>query len=128
MVYGDFLACFPELQEQVSVWTEEDKSDLRKISVVYIPSVGSKIKRRKFTSGNTALDIEDDDRLYVNNSFISQISEGDYFQRSDNIIWRVTGKVDYSLPADFACYTVERVTGATIEQQDILPVKEGRFD
>lgn len=128
MVYGDFLSCFPELQEQITVWTKEDKSDSRGIPVVYIPDRGSKIKRRKFTSGNTALDIEDDDYLYVHSSFISQISEGDYFHRADKIIWRVTGRVDYSLPADFICYAVEKVSGATSEQQEPLVIKEGRFD
>lgn len=128
MVYGDFLACFPELQENASIWTEDDKSDLRTIPIVYIPDKGSKIKRRKFTSGNTALDVEDDDYIYVHNSFSSQISEGDYFCRADKIIWRVTGKVDYSLPADFLCYAIEKVTGATCEQQEKLVIKEGYFD
>lgn len=127
MVYGDFLACFPELQEVIEVWREDDKSDLHTISVVYIPDAGSTIKRRKYTSGNTALDIIDDDHIYVHISFSSQISVGDYFCRNDKIIWRVVGKVDYSLPADFLDYKVEKVTGATIEQQDKPTVKEGVF-
>lgn len=128
MIYGDFLVCFPELQEIASVWTKEDRADLRAVPIVYIPDRGSSIKRRKFTSGNTALDIEDDDYIYVHDSHKSQISEGDYFCRADKIIWRVSGKVDYSLPADYLCYAIVKVTGATYEQTDRLEVKEGRFD
>ena len=126
MVYGDFLACFPELNESIEVWTE-DMDDIRNITAVFIPSGGSDIKRRKYTSGNTSLDITDEDLLYVHVSYLSQISTGDYFRRTDKIIWRVVGKLDYAVPADYNVLRVAKVTGATQEQQDPLPVKEGYF-
>lgn len=126
MVYGDFISCFPELQEQIEVWTDE--SDIRTIPAIYLPDKGSMLKRRKYTSGNTALDVEDDDFIYIHKNYISQISEGDYMRRSDKIIWRVVGKVDYSLPADYACYAIERVTGATANHTEQLVTKEGSFD
>ena len=126
MVYGDFLACFPELNESIEVWTE-DMDDIRNITVVFIPSGGSDIKRRKYTSGNTSLDITDEDLLYVHVSYLPQISTGDYFRRTDKIIWRVVGKLDYAVPADYNVLRVAKVTGATQEQQDPLPVKEGYF-
>ena len=127
MVYGDFLACFPELHELITVWTKDDKSDERQMPAMYIPTSGSSIRRRKYTSGNTGLDVIDEDVIYIHSIYISQISEGDYFCRSDKIIWRVVGKVDYSIPADFNVYRVEKVTGATIKHTDPLPVKEGYF-
>mgnify|MGYP006923253513 CR=1 FL=1 len=86
MIYGDFIACFPELQERIDVWTKEDKSDIRTISVVYIPQEGSLIKRRKYTSSNTGLDITDADLLYVHFSYKEQISTGDYFYKDNKII------------------------------------------
>lgn len=126
MVYGDFLACFPELNESIEVWTE-DTDDIRNITAVFIPSGGSDIKRRKYTSGNTSLDITDEDLLYVHVSYLPQISTGDYFRRTDKIIWRVVGKLDYAVPADYNVLRVAKVTGATQEQRDPLPVKEGYF-
>lgn len=126
MVYGDFLACFPELNESIEVWTE-DTDDIRNITAVFIPSEGSDIKRRKYTSGNTSLDITDEDLLYVHVSYLPQISTGDYFRRTDKIIWRVVGKLDYAVPADYNVLRVAKVTGATQEQRDPLPVKEGYF-
>ena len=126
MVYGDFLACFPELNESIEVWTE-DTDDIRNITAVFIPSGGSDIKRRKYTSGYTSLDITDEDLLYVHVSYLPQISTGDYFRRTDKIIWRVVGKLDYAVPADYNVLRVAKVTGATQEQRDPLPVKEGYF-
>lgn len=126
MVYGDFLACFPELNESIEVWTE-DTDDIRNITAVFIPSGGSDIKRRKYTSGNTSLDITEEDLLYVHVSYLPQISTGDYFRRTDKIIWRVVGKLDYAVPADYNVLRVAKVTGATQEQRDPLPVKEGYF-
>ena len=126
MEYGDFLACFPELNESIEVWTE-DTDDIRNITAVFIPSGGSDIKRRKYTSGNTSLDITDEDLLYVHVSYLPQISTGDYFRRTDKIIWRVVGKLDYAVPADYNVLRVAKVTGATQEQRDPLPVKEGYF-
>ena len=126
MIYGDFLACFPELNESIEVWTE-DTDDIRNITAVFIPSGGSDIKRRKYTSGNTSLDITDEDLLYVHVSYLPQISTGDYFRRTDKIIWRVVGKLDYAVPADYNVLRVAKVTGATQEQRDPLPVKEGYF-
>lgn len=128
MVYGDFLSCFPELNESITVWTNPDKSDSRAIPAIYIPIGGSNIKRRKLTSGNTALDIVDDDQLFIHTSYSNQISTGDYFCRSDKIIWRVVGKLNYSLPADFLVLKIEKVTGAIEgEHVEALPVKEGYF-
>lgn len=127
MVYGDFLACFPELQEPISVWTKEDRSDERKIQIVHIPTDGNSIRRRKYTSGNTGLDVVDEDHIFVHDSYTGKISTGDYFCRNDKIIWRVVGRIDYSLPGDYCDYTVERVTGANQNQQGKLPVKEAYF-
>lgn len=126
MIYGDFIGCFPELQEQAEVWNDE--TDIHTLPIIYLPDKGSVIKRRKYTSGNTALDLEDDDYIYVHKNYISQISEGDYLRRADKIIWRVIGKLDYSIPADYACYVIARVTGATPDHIEDLIVKEGSFD
>ena len=57
-VYGDFLENFLELREPFDVWDKEDASDIRQVIAVYMPNEGGGIKRRKYTSGNTGLDID----------------------------------------------------------------------
>ena len=127
--YGDFITCFQELMETIEVWAKADKSDLHRIRAVYIPSGGDSIKRRKYTSGNTGLDIVGDDLLQVHFIYKGKINVGDYFRReNDPEMWRATGLLDYTKPADFLQFTVERVTGATSEQTEPLPIKGGRFD
>ena len=126
-VYGSFYECFPELQERFDVWTNPDKSDIRSIVAIFMPNQGSVIKRRKYTSGNTALDIQDSDELYVSIAFGKRIREGDYIQGNDGILRRLTGLVPYDKAAGYRIYTVERVTGATAEKTEELKVKEARF-
>ena len=48
-VYGSFLENFPELLESFSVWTKEDKTDIRTVRAIYMPNKGSGLKRRKYT-------------------------------------------------------------------------------
>ena len=95
-VYGSFYEEFPELIERFHVWTAEDRSDERLITGIYIPTKGSGIKRRKYTSGNTALDITDVDEIYISRRYDGQVKEGDYIQKiSDNLIMRITNNVPY---------------------------------
>lgn len=127
-VYGDFIENFRELYELHDVWTKEDKSDMRKISAVYFPTKGDGIKRRKYTSGNTALDIQDVDVIYVSVAFKDKISTGDYIQRiGDPYFMRVVNNVPYIKAAGYMVFAVERVTGATPDKDEPLGVKEGYF-
>ena len=59
----------------------------------------------------------------------SKINVGDYFIRliDNKIIMRVTGQVPYSKAADYIVYTVQKVTGDTIDDTEKLEVKEGYF-
>lgn len=128
-VYGSFVSCFPELVERISVWTKEDKSDMRIVPVIYMPSKGGGISRRKYTSGNTVQDITDEDELYVKETFSDKLSVGDYFYRAkENIMRRVTALVPYDGAADYRVFTVQRVTGPRPDQKDTLPIKEAVFD
>lgn len=127
-VYGNFLTVFPELKERINVWSADDHSDERTVVAIYITSQGSRIKRRKYTSGNTSLDTKGEDTLFVSGKYQEQIHEGDYFKRQKcAYTYRVVQKAPYDLAAGYQVYTVERVTGATPDKDQPLPVKEGYF-
>ena len=127
-VYGNFLTPFPELKERIVVWTKEDRSDERTIIAIYMTTGGGGIKRKKYTSGNTALDIQDSDDLYVSTKYDGQIKVGDYFKRPRSAyIYRVVNRKPYDMAAGYQWYDVERVTGATPDKDEPLPVKEGYF-
>lgn len=127
-VYGNFLTVAPELKERITVWSEDDHSDERTVVAIYMTSQGSRIKRRKYTSGNTSLDIKGEDTLFVSSKYQEQIHEGDYFKRQKcDYTYRVVHKAPYDLAAGYQIYTVERVTGATPDKDQPLPVKEGYF-
>lgn len=127
-VYGDFLEVFPELAETFSIWTKEDRSDIRRIRAVYMPTKGDGIKRRKYTSGNTALDIQDTDALYVLSSYRNKVAVGDYVLREgDPHIMRLTNDVPYDKAAGYMVFTIERVTGTTPDKDQELKVKEAKF-
>ena len=127
-VYGNSLFAFPELKERLKVWTKEDRSDERSIVAVYMTTEGGGVKRRKYTSGNTSLDIVDSDDLYVDHRYNNLINVGDYFQRkNDPFIYRVINRKPYDIAAGYLWFDVERVTGATPDKNEVLPVKEGYF-
>lgn len=127
-VYGSFYEEFPELVERFHVWTAEDRSDERFITGIYIPTKGSGIKRRKYTSGNTALDITDIDEIYISRKYDGQVKEGDYIQKiNDNLIMRITNNVLYDRAAGYGVYKVELVTGTTYDKDQPLNVKEATF-
>lgn len=127
-VYGNLLTHFPELYRRIEVWTNPDKADKRTVVGVYLPSKGDKLKRWKFSSRGTAIDISSDDVLFVLSRYRDKVREGDYFYEPDQQrIMRVMGEQDFSHPGGFIVFTVERVTGATVDQQDRLEVKEAYF-
>ena len=127
-VYGNFLTPFPELKERLTVWTLDDRSDERTIIGIYMTTGGGGIKRKKYTSGNTSLDIQDSDELYVSHKYDDKIKVGDYFLRGkDSRIYRVINEKPYDMAAGYHWFDVERVTGATPDKNVPLPVKEGYF-
>lgn len=128
-VYGTFLEAFSELMEKINVWTKDDRSDSRDIIAAYLPSGGDTLKRRKYTSGNTALDITGEDCLYVYASYMNKIAIGDYCTlcRDPLNILRITGKLPFDKTAGYLIYTVQKVTGATPDKDKQLEVKEGYF-
>lgn len=127
-VYGDFIENFPELYELHDVWTKEDRSDVRRITAVYMPDKGDGIKRKKYTSGNTALDLQNVDVIYVRAIFRDKIAVGDYIQKvGDPYFMRVVNDIPYVKAAGYMLFAVERVTGATPDKDEPLGVKEGHF-
>lgn len=127
-VYGTFVENFPELFETFSVWYADDKSDITTVRAIYMPEDGDGIKRRKYTSGNTGLDIIEDDQFYISHKYDSQVKVGAYVQKvNDNIIRRLTKVMRYDKAAGYYIYKIERVNGTTIDKTTDLPVKEGYF-
>lgn len=128
-VYGDFIEVFPELREPFEAWDKEDASDKRTVIAVYMPNKGGGLKRRKYTSANTAHDITDEDEFYIDNIQGTKVRVGTYIrQLSDpQYVLRLTHDVGYDKAAGYHVYVIERVTGATIDKQEELQVKEGYF-
>lgn len=129
-VYGDFIEVFPELREPFDVWDKEDASDKRQVIAVYMPNEGGGIKRRKYTSGNTGLDITNSDEFYIDNINGQKVQVGTYVRRlsEPQYVLRLSHDVGYDKAAGYHIYAIERVTGATIDKTEDLQVKEGRFD
>ena len=128
-VYGDFIEVFPELREEFDVWDKEDASDIKRIIAVYMPNEGGGIKRRKYTSGNTGLDITNADEFYVTCTYDKDVKVGTYVrQLSDpRFVMRLTHDVGYDKAAGYHVYEIEWVTGANIDKTEDLVVKEGYF-
>lgn len=128
-VYGSFIEHFSELEDSFYVWTAEDRSDQRLVRAIYMPNKGSGLKRRKYTSGNTALDITESDDFYIRRKYYGLVKEGDYVQKvNDNIIMRLTKDIPFDKAAGYCIYTIERVTGTTPDKVQDLLVKEAVFD
>lgn len=128
-IYGTFLEHFVELNEACDAWNRPDASDKFQIVAVYMPTSGSGIKRRKYTSGNTGLDVTEADQLYVTDFWNTQLKEGTYIRRLDHpeYIMRLVNEVPYEKAAGYHVWEIERVTGATIDKTEDLKVKEGYF-
>lgn len=128
-IYGTFLEHFAELNERCEAWNKEDASDKFEIVAVYMPTSGSGIKRRKYTSGNTGLDVTESDQLYVTDFWCKQLREGTYIRRLKHpeFIMRLVNEVPYEKAAGYHVWEIERVTGATIDKTEDLKVKEPRF-
>lgn len=128
-IYGTFLEHFVELNEVCNVWYEEDASDEFQITAVFMPTKGSGIKRRKYTSGNTGLDTTESDQLYVTDFWNTKLREGAYIRRIEHpeFILRLVSEVPYEKAAGYHVWDIERVTGTTIDKQEKLEVKEGYF-
>lgn len=128
-IYGTFLEHFAELNEKCDAWNKADASDKFSIIAVYMPTSGSGIKRRKYTSGNTGLDVTESDQLYVLDRWSKQLREGTYIRRLEHpeFIMRLVNEVPYDKAAGYHVWTIERVTGATIDKTEDLKVKEPRF-
>lgn len=135
-VYGNFLSAFPELYRTIEIWTKPDKSDIREIAGVYLPTKGDKLKRFNFANkagmsdyNATAIDYIDDDQLFISQTFRDKVVIGDYFYDPDeHDIHRIIGEIDFMHAGSFKVFTTERVTGATVDQTEKLVVKEARFD
>lgn len=127
-VYGGFLTAFPELHRSLKVFTKEDKSDIRTIRAVYMPTRGDRLERQKFTSRGKALQYFEDDSLFVGKAFIDKIRVGDYFYSpNDETLQKVVGQAEWQFEGGFTRFVTERVTGTNVDQQDELKVKEAQF-
>lgn len=128
-VYGDFIEVFPELREPFEAWDKEDASDKRQVIAVYMPNEGGGIKRRKYTSGNTGLDITNSDEFYIDNINGAQVKVGTYIRQlsAPQYVLRLTHDVGYDKAAGYHIYVIERVTGANIDKTEDLKIKEGYF-
>lgn len=127
-VYGTFVECFPELFETFKVW-DSDETMADSIVGLYIPAKGESIVRKKFLSGNTVLDLNDDDLIFVPECYSSLVKEGRYFRRRASAdMQRIVRKLPYDTSAGYYIYSVQRVSGTRPNQTDSLNVAEATYD
>ncbi len=127
-VYGTFVECFPELFESFKLW-DNDETLADTVVGLYIPSKGESIVRKKFLSGNTVLDLNDDDLIFVPEYYSSLVKEGRYFRRRANAdMQRIVRKLPYDTAAGYYIYAVQRVSGTRPNQTDTLNVAEATYD
>lgn len=136
-VYGNFLDSFSELLEKVQVWTAEDKSDLRVITGVSIPTNGSKLDRYRYSEGTllsaryngSAAVLESEMHLYVPARYDGSVNVGDYVTSpATGEQMRVLQKVRYIKQAGYFILYLQSVVGATAEDTTPLPIKEAVYD
>lgn len=127
-VYGGFLTAFPELMRTIEVFTKEDKSDLRRIRGVYMPTRGDSLKSQKFTNRGKAVQYFEDDCLFVSWTYKDVVDVGDYFyEPNSGYLNRIVGRADWSFEGGFMRFITERVTGASVDNTETLEVKEAQF-
>lgn len=128
-VYGNFLSAFPELVRTISVFTNPDKSDMRKVRAIFMPTRGDRLDRQKYTSRGKAIQYFEDDCLYVPVQQKDKVHIGDCFYSPDepDVLHKLVGKADWLFEGGFVRYTTERITGATVDQTEELKVKEAQF-
>lgn len=127
-VYGNFLTVFPELMQTITVWTLKDHSDERKVRCIYADTLPDGIRRKKFTSQNTAQDLFEDAQIYVDTRYAKWIGVGDYFRNpNQDYMMRVVAQREYNYAAGYIVFNVERVGGTTPDQTGELKVKEAYF-
>lgn len=127
-VYGGFLTAFPELMRTIEVFTKEDKSDLRTIRGVFMPTRGDSLKNQKYTNRGTAIQYFEDDCLFVSHTFKDSVDVGDYFyEPQEGYLSKIVGRADWSFEGGFLRFITERVTGSNLEHTEDLEVKEAQF-
>lgn len=127
-VYGNFMTAFPELMRRLTVWSKKDESDSRIIRGILLDDTADGIRRKKFTSGNTAMDMYDDAILYTDIKYRDKIQVGDYLRHPDqHYMMRVCHEREYNFAAGYEAWDVERVGGSTPEQTEELSVREAYF-
>lgn len=127
-VYGNLLAAFPELMRTIRIWTKADQSDIRAIRGIYMPTRGDRLSAQKYTSRGKAIQYFEDDCLFVSRYYISKVDIGDYFyEPEEGHITRIVGKASWQFEGAFTRFITERVTGATVDKQEPLKVKEAQF-
>lgn len=127
-VYGTFIEHFSELIEPIYVM--EGNVIVKTITGIYMPLEGSSLRRRKYTSGNTALDVQEENEIYLHSMYGKYIKEGTLlkvYSRPEYFL-RVVSEVPFDTIGGFQVHRVQRVTGSTPDKQEKLNVKEPRFD
>lgn len=123
-VYGSFLTAFPELFERIDIMTRDGVRST--IKGIYIPSQGDEIDRKKETSANWVGDTSSDDSLFVSKKYAGKIDIGTYVYR-ENDTFKVVKKQDYKKTGSFIVFNVQRIQGATLEQDKPLEINQGVY-
>ena len=131
-VYGSMLDAFPELFQQIHVWSASNKvgggyipgKDMF-ISGILLDVNSNELIRRRIGAGY-ALDAENQDLLWVPAD--SPVDAGMFFHHpQDGSVFRVVSSLDKNIPGGFKRFLVERAGGANGLNEKEVPISEGVY-
>lgn len=124
-VYGRVLNAFPELRTRIRL-IDDHVSYM--INGVYLDASMEGMTGVRFSKGNTAVDIRDQSILYVDEKQAHLVKVGMHCRHPFDGTWmRVTKRLGYNRTGGYATFQLDKLTGASPEQNKKLNVKEAVF-
>lgn len=131
-VYGTFLDAFTELFRTVTFWERfprigagYEETQEQKMRVIVLTTSRANFQSKKITEYR-ALDTANHDILYCWPS--TPVKQGMFLRHPDNgEVFTVDVALDFAFSGSFRAWGIDRVQGANSQNEQEIPLKEGKF-